>query len=217
MSVVFAAASLEAFLNEAAYLAVIKNSLRAPQPPVVLAFAQVMEEAEESRVQILSKVQLGSLVLAGKTYDRGTAPYQDFADLIAVRNLLMHGKADERFVNVDGELRVLNPAAVLDRLASKNILHDAPPEHKKGFVAVAGEPFMVDLFLLEDLGDIPDKSNENRMMTRWTYLIGTKAVAEWACNTASRIALDLMEKAPSGRWKEIMEAQFRKVFSAPLE
>src|ERR1700733_2663447 len=81
VSVAFAAASLEAFLNESAYLAVNKNSLRASEPPIVSAFAQVMEEAEESRVQIQSKFQLGNLVLTGKTYDKGKAPYQDFSDL----------------------------------------------------------------------------------------------------------------------------------------
>jgi hypothetical protein len=174
----FAAAALEAFLNEAAYLAVNKNNLRASEPPIVSAFAQVMEEAEESRVQIQSKFQLGNLVLTGKTYDKGKAPYQDFSDLIAVRNLLMHGKGNERFLSVDDQSVVLNPAAVLDRLASKNILHEAPPEHRKGYVAIAGETLLAELVLVDELDGISHKSGSNRMMTRWTYVIGTKAVAE---------------------------------------
>src|SRR3984957_13601214 len=132
VSVVFAAASVEAFLNESAFLA--KNKARiSEEPPIVSAFAQVMDEAEESRIQIQSKFQLGNLVLTGKTYDKGTAPYQDFSDLIAVRNLLMHGKGNERFLSVDDKPVVLNPAAVLDRLASKNLLHEARPEHQKGY------------------------------------------------------------------------------------
>jgi hypothetical protein len=217
VSVVFAAASLEAFLGETAYLAAAKSSFRPkPEPPIVSAFAQVMEDAEESRVQIQSKFQLGNLVLTGKTYDKGAAPYQDFSDLIAVRNLLMHGKSNERFLKVDGKPVLLNPTAVIDRLASKNILHEAPPEHQKGFVAIVGEKFMAELFNLRDLGGISHKATENRMMTRWTFLIGTKAVAEWACTAASRMATDLIEKAPVSNWKQLMEDQFRKPFSPPF-
>jgi hypothetical protein len=88
VSVVFAAASLEAFLNESVYLA---ENIRGG-PPIVSAFAQVMADAEESKVQIQSKFQLGSLVLTSKTYEKGVAPYQDFSDLFALRNLLMPGK-----------------------------------------------------------------------------------------------------------------------------
>ena len=62
-----------------------------------------MEDAEESRVPIQSKFQLGNLVLTGKTHEKGTAPYQDFSDLFAIRNLLMHGKSNELFLSVTDE------------------------------------------------------------------------------------------------------------------
>jgi hypothetical protein len=94
--------------------------------------------------------QLGNLVLTGKTYDKDGAPYQEFSDLIAVRNLLTHGKANELFLAVDGKRVVLNPAAVIDKLASKNILHEARPEHQKGFVAIAGDTFMAEVLVLND-------------------------------------------------------------------
>jgi hypothetical protein len=216
VSVVFAAAALEAFLSETAYLAGEKNGNRTRQPAVVSAFAQVMEDAEESRAQIQSKFQLSNLVLTGKTYGKGTAPFQDFADLIAVRNLLMHGESNERFSRVDDNPVLINPPTVLDRLTSKNILHEAPPEHLKGFVAVAGESFLAEVIYAHEMESITPKGSGNRMMTRWTYVIGTRAVAEWACNAASHMALDLMDKAPPGRWKEMMDAQFRKAFSVPF-
>ena len=219
VSVVFAAASLEAFLNESAYLAERKAHTSA-EPPIVSSFAQVMEEAEESRASIQSKFQLGNLVLAGKTYDKGTAPYQEFSDLIAVRNLLMHGKGIEQFLSVDGKPVVLNPAAVIDKLSRKNILHEAAPEHRKGFVHVSGDTIMAELIVLKDdfdLDSIQSKPVPERLMTRWTYVIGTRAVAQWACNAASRMATDLMEKAPHGNWQQMMEGQFRKAFSVPFE
>jgi hypothetical protein len=229
VSVVFAAASLEAFLNESVYLA--ENTRGAP--PIVSAFAQVMADAEESKVQLQSKFQLGNLVLTGKTYDKGTTPYQDFSDLIAVRNSLMHGKSNELFLTIDGKPgALLNPVAVIDRLNSKNILHEAQPEHQKGFVAVAGDTFAGRLVLVNDSdGTTPWSSVESvrsiepgdlkprgdRLMSRWTYVIGTKAVAQWACSAASRMATDLMEKAPAGNWKQTMESYFLKPFSASLE
>ena len=129
----------------------------------------------------------------------------------------MHSKSAEQFLNVNGQRVVLNPAAVIDRLASKNILHEGSPEHQKGFVAVAGDTFMAEAIFVKDnfdWGSIPHKSLPERVMTRWTYLIGTKAVAQWACNAASRMASDLMDEAPTGNWKQLMEAQFRKVFSS---
>jgi hypothetical protein len=216
VSLVFAAASLEAFLNEIAYLAGGKNSFRAPEPAIVSAFAQVMEEAEESRASIQSKFQLGNLALTGTTYDKGSAPYQEFSDLIAVRNLLMHGKSNERFSRVGDKPVMLNPASVLDRLASKNLLHEAPPEHQKGFVAIAGESFIAEVLRNEELEGMFPKDVGDRMMTRWTFVIGTRAVAEWACTTVSSMASDLIDKAPPGRWKEIMEAQFGKAFATPF-
>jgi len=228
VSVVFAAASLEAFLNESVYLA--ENARSAP--PIVSAFAQVMADAEESRIQIQSKFKLGNLVLTGKTYEKGVAPYQDFADLFAIRNLLMHGKSNELFLTVDGKPgALLNPLAVIDRLSSKNILHEPPPEHQKGFVAVAGDTSQVELILVNDTDDLTPgppfesvrsieksalKPRGDRLMSRWTYVIGTQAVTQWACNTAARMATDLIEKAPPG-WKQGMEHHFRKPFSASFE
>jgi hypothetical protein len=225
VSVVFAAASLEAFLNESVYLAETSLQRKArelklghrvdAEPPIVSAFAQVMEEAEESRVQIQSKFQLAHLVLTGKPYDKGSAPYQDCAELMAVRNFLMHGKSNEKFLTVEGKPSVLNPATIIERLTSRNILHELSPG-QKGFMTVVGDTALADLVLLDEIDKIPHKSPASGVMARWTFVIETKAVAEWACDAAAHMAIDLMEKAPISAWKDLMEGQFRKAFSAPL-
>jgi hypothetical protein len=229
VSLVFAAASLEAFLNESVYLAEnIRNA-----PTIVSTFAQVMADAEESKAQIQAKFQLRNLVLTGKSHDKGSPPYQDFADLFAVRNSLMHGKSNELFLTVTGKPGVmLNPVAVMERLSSKNILHEAQPDHQKGYVAVAGDTMQAELILVNDsdcttpwssvesLRSIEPsalKPRGDRLMSRWTYVIGTKAVAQWACNAASRMATDFMEKAPPGGWKQAMESYFLKPFSVSFD
>jgi hypothetical protein len=225
VSVVFAAASLEAFLSESAYLAEVSLQRESrdqrlghhagAEPAIVSVFEQVMEEAEESRVQIQSKFQLAHLVLTGKAYDKGSPPYQDFSDLMAVRNLLMHGKANEKFLTVDGKPSVLNPATVIERLTSKNILHEASPG-ERGFLTVLGDTAMTDLVYLDEIDNVPQKSPASGMMARWTFVIGTKAVAEWACSAAAQMATDFMEKAPISKWKHLMGEHFRKAFSTPF-
>jgi hypothetical protein len=50
----------------------------------------------------------------------------------------------------------------------------------------------------------------------WTYLIGTKAAAEWACNAAAQMVLDFLSKVPESVWKRRMEHLLRPVFSVPL-
>jgi hypothetical protein len=224
VSVVFAVASLEAFLNESVYLA--KTSLQRKarglklghhvdaEPPIVSAFAQVMEEAEESKVQIQSKFQLAHLVLTGEAYDKGSHPYQNFSDLMAVRNFLMHGKSNETFLTIEGKPSVLHSATVLERLVSRRILHVPSPD-QKGLIVGVGDTGLADLILLDEIDTISQKSPASGVMARWTFVIGTKAVAEWACSAAARMATDLMEKAPISSWKDLMEGQFRKTFSAP--
>jgi hypothetical protein len=227
VSVVFAAASLDAFLNESAYLAEKSLQRKArelrlghgvvAEPPIVSAFAQVMKEAEESRAQTQAKFQLAHLVLTQKAYDKGSAPYQDFADLMAVRNLLMHGRSNETFLIVDGKPSVLNPVGVVERLASKNILHEPSAGQEGSMMVVVGDTGLADLVLMDEIDKNPPKSPASGAIARWTFVIGTKAVAEWACSAASQMATDLMEKAPNSTWKSFMEGQFRKAFSSPFE
>jgi hypothetical protein len=79
---------------------------------------------------------------------------------------------------------------------------------------MAGDTALVDLIPLDEIGRRTSPASD--VMARWTFVIGTKAVAEWACSSAAQMATDLMEKAPVSRWKEFMEGQYLRAFSAPL-
>jgi hypothetical protein len=216
ISVVFAAASLEALLNEAAYLAEL-DLHKAVEPGVVSAFVQMMDEAEESKAQIQSKFQLARLALTGKAYGKGTAPYQDFSLLIAARNALLHLKSKEYFSSVDGKPAVFNQVILVDKLSSKNILAELPPggdfHMSRGSTAQAtAEPIYQGRIVGSE--NVPYKSSSDALRASWTFLIGTKAVAEWACKAAADMALDFIGKAPNGMWKTRMEGHFSKAFSA---
>jgi hypothetical protein len=225
-SIVFAAASLEAFLNESVYLAEISLNRKArelkhghrvdEEPPIVSAFALVMRDAEESRARTLSKFHLANLVLTGEAYDKGGDLFQNCSDLFEARNLLMHGKSEETFLTVGGEPSVLNPVRIFERLVSRKILADIPTKQKPTHIAVVGDTGIMDWILQEEIEKIQRKSPESGVMARWSFVIGTKAAAEWACSSAARMATDLMEKAPMSLWKQFIEHNLLKQFSDPF-
>ena len=122
VAILFAAASLEAFANEVGYLA--REQLQTN--PEIKTLGQVLEELEAS-ASIQLKYLLLRGILARALYDKGARPYQDFALLIALRNELVHRKA-ERY-EVDESDAPLTANQLLARLRSKNIT--AEPRGKK--------------------------------------------------------------------------------------
>lgn len=119
ISIVFAAAAGEAFMNEIGELA--GQRALAPQPEEVRSLAHLLSEVEDARGSTNLKVLIAKLALAGKTFDKGLNPYQDFAILIELRNSLMHLKIDRIERVKINEIRVHHPG-VIDKLRSKNVL-----------------------------------------------------------------------------------------------
>lgn len=232
VSVVFAAASLEAFLSESAYLAEFSQHLaelrtafnqpKVPEPGVASVFGQVMDDAEDSRASIESKFHLANLVLTGKAYDRSASPWQDFSLLTDARNALVHFKSKEYFSKVEGKPAVFNQEKVVEKLKSKNIMHEVSPGSEASFHMVVGDQALASVELVKQgrivgLEDVRYKLSPDALRTRWTFSISTKAVAEWACNAAAEMALDLIGKMPNSDWKNHIENHLRPVFSVPLK
>jgi hypothetical protein len=65
--------------------------------------------------------------------------------------------------------------------------------------------------------DDPPVKKPSDAKASFTYLIGTKAVAEWACNAAAQMVLDLFSKVPPSTWKDRMDTFLRPAFSVPLK
>lgn len=170
ISIVFAAVSLEALLNELVELAQdfagYENA-----PPMTSAFAQLMPEV--SRLPALLRFKMAHWMLTGGPYDTDSKAFQSLALLLQVRNDLVHFKPDPLL-----EEGVQAAHTTLEKLRSKHILNDSlAPESCKS----------------------------------WVQSIGTRAVAEWACNAASLVAADLVSKLPAGNWKETVENLTRKI------
>ena len=170
ISIVFAAISLEAFLNELVELAQDFCEYE-NVPPGVSTFAPVMSEL--SRLPILQRFKLAHLVLTSSPYDTSSEPFQSLTLLFQVRNDLVHFKPDP--LEDDGS----KPThTTLEKLKSRNILNDSP---------------------LEEHG------------RSWMHSVGTKAVAEWACNSTSLVAADFISRIPEGLWKDAMEKVSEKI------
>jgi hypothetical protein len=99
VAVVFAAASLEGFINELAALAPQHQS--ETMPPIG-QFATLAAEADAGRASTKLKFQLAFLVFDGQPLDHGRQPYQDFDLLFAVRNEIIHLKEDPIYPTVPG-------------------------------------------------------------------------------------------------------------------
>lgn len=120
IAVVFAASSLEAFINELADLATAE--LSQPHSESAKVFASLMDEVENSRGSIRLKFMLAKFVLSGSTYRKDEQLFQDFNNLFMVRNALVHLKPEEEFnITLDGHfIRVKEPKVL--KALPKNIL-----------------------------------------------------------------------------------------------
>jgi hypothetical protein len=127
VAIVFAAASLEAFINEAAELASIIDVPGEVTPTSVKTFASTAEEVGTGRGSIRLKFLLAKAAFQGETYDKGTQPYQDFNSLVDLRNALVHLKPRDKIIIQDGTLSVEVPS-VINGLRSRKILAEFGPK-----------------------------------------------------------------------------------------
>jgi hypothetical protein len=96
LSILLSAASTEAFINEfAAYASPVYGGIDDGEPgPAGIAIARcadVIRELEDSRAPVYEKYVAAAEVL-GHAFSTGAAPYQDFRQLIDLRNGIMHMK-----------------------------------------------------------------------------------------------------------------------------
>ena len=92
VAVVFAAASLEAFINETAALA---GSSLPSDPPSVRAFADCVREIEANRGATEDKYEAAGWAFVGRPYDWGVEPFQSCEVLFRLRNAVVHLKAED--------------------------------------------------------------------------------------------------------------------------
>ena len=185
VSTVFAAISLEAFINEAQEIAESSLMESGEHPPQVVAFSSVLAEAEGSRASAPLKFMLASVVL-GRPFERGAAPYQDFVLLIRTRDELVHMKPSG-FTSIAGNRLDRVPetgggAKLLAQLAPRNVLMD--PSDEDGPV------------------------DPTRLYAKFTTWIGTPAMARWSCITAATMVRTVVDLAPESVFKQRLQSTY---------
>ena len=168
---------MEAFANEVGYIA--RESLQSS--PEIRSLGDLFEELEAS-ASVQSKFLLLRALLAKKPYDKGAQPYQDFSLLIALRNELVHRKA-ERY-EVDIMHAPLTTNALLERLRSKNITAErrSPVPLVQGFFpaietpAVAKWALTTAAALMKDVAAVAPADLRSQLEVRYPLILKYAAV-----------------------------------------
>lgn len=124
VSILFSAATLEAFVNELALMAKVDSVLCGYKP--YQSIASILNETEDSHGSIRLKFLLSRVILGGETYDKGAQPYQDFDTLFSIRDAIVHLKPEK--LNED-------PKKILQRLRAKGICMDDEPGVAQSWLA----------------------------------------------------------------------------------
>jgi hypothetical protein len=103
-AILFSALAAEALINELGEMATRVVDLHSNLPDLdttpnlatIADLATILDMTEKAQGQIDLKYQLASKVLTGKTFPRGQAPFQDFANLVILRNELVHPRHRDR-------------------------------------------------------------------------------------------------------------------------
>ena len=96
----FSALAAEAFINElpeaASRDAYGTRGLQLPAEPVLDDLAGTLSAMEQAHERIQAKYDAARKILTGRAFDHGAAPFQDFNDLIKLRNDLVHPLHQDR-------------------------------------------------------------------------------------------------------------------------
>jgi hypothetical protein len=97
-AILFSALACEALINELPEAASRTDGLHSDVPglDVLADLAATLDLTEKAQGQIDLKYQMAAKILSGKTFPRGEVPFQDFADLVSLRNELVHPRYRDR-------------------------------------------------------------------------------------------------------------------------
>lgn len=132
ISIIFAAASVEAMVNELLEASDSILDTGTYSNPTVRAFVDLQCELEEARGSVKSKVIMTKWVLSGKPLDKGSSLYQDFVALMDLRNELVHMKGMSCNLPFGHQAKFREPKAFA-HLRSKHLLEHIDEEEKAGW------------------------------------------------------------------------------------
>lgn len=127
VALVFAAMSVEAFLNDMADMA---SHYQCEEEKIRL-FALLLASLERGKAGIRQKMEAAHLVLTGTKLDKGRSPYQDFDLLLDMRNALAHRKPERWDWPPPGGNRGYELHKYVKRLAERRVIPPPLPEEPR--------------------------------------------------------------------------------------
>jgi hypothetical protein len=125
VAITFSAATVEAFINEAAELArrhVSEDPGEIHESAVALA--ELLPALDRDNAQWQLKLQVASIACTGRAFPRGQQPYQDLDLLFRLRNNIMHSRMPRLPETIDD--LTTEPEQLVKRLVARGILSQAP-------------------------------------------------------------------------------------------
>jgi hypothetical protein len=131
-AILFAAISLEALINELYELVSQEIAEDEIPHPKLSAFVQIVREIENSHGSTRLKYLLGSYVLRGRSYEKGSQPYQDYELLTKLRDALVHLKPTvlveengDTEIGIEGVFKQLQKRGLVESLPA-NVVSTLP-------------------------------------------------------------------------------------------
>ena len=150
-----------------AFVSEVAELARGSDEPKVRRLGEVLEEVEDCQGRFSLKVLLVSIILSGESYDKGKQPWQDFQLLVELRNDLVH-------------LRPLDEERPVTRTNAGIVTLSYDVEH----------PRILDKLRPKNILLVGDAQES------WVTQVMTPAVAQWACNTASKMVKSVADVMP---------------------
>jgi hypothetical protein len=126
--VLMSALSTEAFINELGPLMTSAvgdfDEARLPEKPVLINLGVLLDEAEKGRATTAFKYQSAAIALTGRAFDTSRNPFQDFADLCSLRNLLVHLRPGD---TVDAAGNIVPSETFIRVFQQRGLTHRRPP------------------------------------------------------------------------------------------
>lgn len=122
VAIIFAALSLEAFINELGVLAINAKASGHSQD-LLDQLINAIDESQGNKRNTREKFMKVSEALSNK-FDQGKNPYQDFADLFRLRDCLVHLKPEDQLEIDQDNKWTYSGRKLIDRLRSKNIVQE---------------------------------------------------------------------------------------------
>jgi hypothetical protein len=170
IAIVFSAAALETFINEAAGLAEQafaggSGDRIIEEHPSVDQFAKRCAKIESEQGSTARKFQAASTSFTEKTYPEKADPFCDFLLLMSVRNGIMHGKDEDPtiYLNMSTE-----PPQIARQLRARGVV----------------------------LGIEPALDSEHLAIGPYVAWLEHRDVARWACNSAVAIVQSFLKMVP---------------------